>query len=272
MERGDVEDKIKIVKKDKVLKSLMNSTPQQVEKIAEALRVDEILKAGVLTEKVDSTHAVERLCDRIRKKNPKIIGGKLSVDEFSEQPQNNSFTGMKCNHDSRKIYLNNVIPLYFDTENLSPKELLFAAFEDLRHGRKLSFAREYAIESYYHEVLHLNAKGWENLPKNSTKRLAMEIMNQFVSRNYYHELIEAIGGKAINQISIKKYGTGYKKYLDDFNKLLKTKNLDSRKVAENFRKTLLNEKYGSIESYLDKFLKDNFKLDFGTFIGTSQNK
>lgn len=272
LERGGLEDKIKIVKKDRVLKSLMNSTPQQVEKIAEAIRVDGILNAGVLTEKVSSTQAVERICDRIRKKNTGIIGEKLSVVEFSESPNGNFFTGMKSEHVARKIYLNSNIPLYFDTENLSPKELLFAAFEDLRHGRKLSFAREYAIESFYHELLHLNAKGWVALPENSTKRLAMEIMNQFVSRHYYHELIGAIGGEAVNQTSIKKYGTGYKKYLDDFNNLLDKKKIEAGKVAKWFREVLLNERYDSLESYLDKFMEDNFKIGFLEFIGTSQSK
>ena len=272
LERGNIEDKIKIVKKDKVLKSLINSTPQQIEKIAEALRTDSVLKAGVLTEKVDSTKAVERLCKRIIEKNPKIIGVSVEVVEFSEPPKNNSFIGMKSEHLARRIHLNSVIPLNYDTENLSPKKLLFSAFEDLRHGRRLSLAREYAIESFYHEILHLNAKGWELLPENSSKRLAMELMNQFVSRHYYHEFIEAIGGRAVNQNFVIKNGSGYGNLLKRFNRLLKSKKMDGWKIAEEFRKTLLNKKYGSLESYLDKFLKDNFEVDFETFIGTSQSK
>ena len=84
--------------------------------------------------------------------------------------------------------------------------------------------------------------------------------------------MEAIGGKAVHQKFVIKNGSGYGAFLKTFNELLSRETIDSRNIAKEFKEVLLKEKYGSLEPYLDKFMKDKFKIGFDKFIEISQSK
>ena len=128
----------------------------------------------------------------------------------------------------------------------------------------MSFEEEYAIESFYHEILHVKAKGWEALlphGKGDFKRTAMETVNQFVSRHEYSTFIERLGGKAEHTAAKLDNGSGYKKWVGRFREVLKTAKIDEDKAYRHFSSKLIEGKYGELEQEVYKYFKDNASLE-----------
>ena len=142
------------------------------------------------------------------------------------------------------------------------KELV-NAFQKIQRGKKLSFDEEYAIESFYHEILHSKAKQHVVLKQHGQgdfKRTAMETINQFVSRHDYADFIRNMGGRVYNQDWVLNEGGGYYYWVRNLREFIKAKGIDESNALAHFRDKLLNGKYDE----LDTVLYDFFKKHSGT--------
>ena len=215
---------------------LLNSkiSENDINKIIKKRRKEKVKAKGVLTKKIGNLNDVQGILNKLGKQNSFFDNIRLNTFNEGYDEKNNSYTAMKAEHDSREIFLNEVIVPGMYSELKSPSLYIVDAFENIRQGRKLTFDEEYMIETLYHEILHLAAKKWKPLKKGSSQCLAMETMNQFVSRHNYGELIEAVGGEVIHQQIIIINGKGYDKQLKKLNSISSTK---SEKIKREFKET-----------------------------------
>lgn len=134
----------------------------------------------------------------------------------------------------------------------NPFQELVEAFKKIQSGSKLTFENEYAIESFYHEILHNKAILHERLPKISIghQRASMEVVNQFIARNDYRIFLERIGGKAYHQPKILDDGLGYQHWIDNFRDMVERLKLDEKKLLPELRSILLEKRYSEIDSNL----------------------
>lgn len=225
-----------------------------INKIIKKRRKEKVKAKGVLTKKIENLNDVQGVLNKLGKQNSFFDNIKLKTFNDSYDEKNNSYTAMKAEHDSREIFLNEVIVPGMYSELKSPSLYVIDAFENIRQGRKLTFDEEYMIETLYHEILHLAAKKWKPLKKGSSQCLAMETMNQFVSRHHYGELIEAVGGELYHQKMVITNGKSYSKYLKRLNSIKSTK---SEKIKREFKQTLLTTDYSKLELWLNDFLEKN---------------
>lgn len=225
-----------------------------INKIIKKRRKEKVKAKGILTKKIENLNDVQGILNKLGKQNSFFDNIILNTFNEGYDEKNNSYTAMKAEHDSREIFLNEVIVPGMYSELKSPSLYIVDAFENIRQGRKLTFDEEYMIETLYHEILHLAAKKWKPLKKGSSQCLAMETMNQFVSRNNYGELIEAVGGELYHQEMVITNGKGYSKYLKRLNSIKSTK---SEKIKREFKQTLLTTDYDKLELWLNDFLEKN---------------
>lgn len=235
---------------------LLNSkiSENDINKIIKKRRKEKVKEKGVLTKKIENLNDVQGILNKLGKQNSFFDNIKLNTFNEGYDEKNNSYTAMKAEHDSREIFLNEVIVPGMYSELKSPSLYIVDAFENIRQGRKLTFDEEYMIETLYHEILHLAAKKWKPLKKGSSQCLAMETMNQFVSRHNYGELLEAVGGEVFWSQKVLLNGKGYSKYLERLNSIKSTK---SEKIKREFKQTLLNTDYDKLELWLNDFLEKN---------------
>lgn len=227
-----------------------------IKKILRNRRKEKVKAKGVLTKKIENLNDVQGILNKLGKQNSFFDNIKLNTFNEGYDEKNNSYTAMKAEHDSREIFLNEVIVPGMYSELKSPSLYIVDAFENIRQGRKFTFDEEYMIETLYHEILHLAAKKWKPLKKGSSQCLAMETMNQFVSRHNYGELLEAVGGEVFWSQKVLLNGKGYSKYLERLNSIKSTK---SEKIKREFKQTLLNTDYDKLELWLNDFLEKNGK-------------
>lgn len=237
---------------------LLNSkiSTVDIKKILRNRRKEKVKEKGVLTKKIENLNDVQGILNKLGKQNSFFDNIKLNTFNEGYDEKNNSYTAMKAEHDSREIFLNEVIVPGMYSELKSPSLYIVDAFENIRQGRKLTFDEEYMIETLYHEILHLAAQKWKPLKKGSSQCLAMETMNQFVSRHNYGELIESVGGELYHQEMVITNGKGYSKYLKRLNGIKSTK---SEKIKREFKQTLLTTDYDKLELWLNDFLEKNGK-------------
>ena len=156
----------------------------------------------------------------------------------------------------------NTYKLYDGGKN-SPFTRLTNALNKIRKGEKLSFEEEYAIESFYHEILHTKTKGWEALRPHGWgdyKRTAMETVNQFVSRHEYAKFIERLGGTARHEKAVLKDGSGYKKWVGRFRDVIRKAKINEDEAYKHFEDKLINGKYGDLEQEVYLYFKNKASL------------
>ena len=223
---------------------------------------------AIIKEEVKGIKGVQKIMDEYLKRYPEDANGKnITVGTFNNKPTREGFAMMQAISAKGVIQFN--IHKAYDNGTNSPFTRLKNALNKIRKGEELKFEEEYAIESFYHEILHVKAKGFEPLRPHFTgidhKRTAMETINQFVSRNEYATFIERLGGKASHQENILENGSGYKVWVGRFRELLKKANVTDSDAYKHFSKKLIEGKYGDLESELYKFFKDRTDLSLSEY-------
>lgn len=137
------------------------------------------------------------------------------------QPATNEWVGGSTLTFSTKTFLS----------GFNPAEELRNALGNIKKGGKLTFNQEYAMESLWHEILHAKTKSKPTKLGEKEVR-SMETVNQFVARHTYNKFIERLGGKAYNQEEILEKGYGYKSWISEFRKELKSKGISEKKAVE----------------------------------------
>lgn len=217
---------------------------------------------AIIKEEIKSIKGVQKVIDEYLRRYPEDTNGKsITVGTFREKPSARGFTMMQAYSVKGEIQFN-TYKLYDGGTN-SPFTRLTNALNKIRKGQKLTFDEEYAIESFYHEILHTKTKGWEALRphgKGDFKRTAMETVNQFVSRHEYSKFIERLGGNARHEKAILKDGNGYKKWVERFREIIRKAKIDENEAYKHFEDKLINGKYGDLEQEVYQYFKNKAGL------------
>ena len=217
---------------------------------------------AIIKEEVKSIKGVQKIIDEYLKRYPEDTNGKaITVGTFREKPKGAGFTMMQANSVKGEIQFNTY--KIYDGGTNSPFTRLTNALNKIRKGQKLSFEEEYAIESFYHEILHTKTKGWEALRPHGWgdyKRTAMETVNQFVSRHEYARFIERLGGTAIHEKAVLKDGSGYKKWVGRFRDVIRKAKINEDEAYKHFENKLINGKYGDLEQEVYLYFKNKASL------------
>jgi len=108
-----------------------------------------------------------------------------------------------------------------DCDNFEPLKDLLSAFNK---RKKLSFNEEYALECFWHEIMHNNQELSEGLkPFKDThyRGRLMETINQWVSRRTYVKMLDEIGHFELSHTErIKKEGYGYQYSVANFDLII----------------------------------------------------
>ena len=217
---------------------------------------------AIIKEEIKRIKGVQKVIDEYLRRYPEDTNGKsITVGTFREKPSARGFTMMQAYSVKGEIQFN-TYKLYDGGIN-SPFTRLTNALNKIRKGQKLTFDEEYAIESFYHEILHTKTKGWETLRphgKGDFKRTAMETVNQFVSRHEYSKFIERLGGNARHEKAILKDGNGYKKWVERFREIIRKAKIEENEADMHFEDKLINGKYGDLEQEVYQYFKNKAGL------------
>lgn len=198
---------------------------------------------------------VQGVIDAYMRAYPEEANGKsIQVGRFREKP-GYGFTMMRAYSEKGLIEFNSY--KYYDGGSVSPFNRIVTALDKLRKKEDLSFDEEYAVESFYHEIMHCKAKKYVYLKghsKGDFKRTSMEAVNQFVSRHEYSTFIERLGGKAANKQKVLEEGYGYKGWVGNLRSFIKSANIDEEEALAYFKDKLLNGKYDALDTVLSDYI------------------
>lgn len=245
-----------------------NRNQAQIDKILERWNIHQVKLAGIIeteyaakdTKLIKDVSDVQKVIDRYIAKFPKETEySRIHVATFNKPPTLTGYVAMQTSRIREYIGFNKAKSSRIGNGPSAFKELV-NAFQKIQRGKKLSFDEEYAIESFYHEILHSKAKQHVVLKQHGQgdfKRTAMETINQFVSRHDYAEFIRNMGGRVYNQADILDNGGGYRNWVRTLRDFIRTKNLDEAKILTEFRDKLLNGRYDELDSVLYDFFRKN---------------
>lgn len=245
-----------------------NRNQAQIDKILERWNIHQVKLAGIIeteyaakdTKLIKDVSDVQKVIDRYIAKFPKETEySRIHVATFNKPPTLTDYVAMQTSRKLEYIGFNKAKSSRIGNGPSAFKELV-NAFQKIQRGKKLSFDEEYAIESFYHEILHSKAKQHVVLKQHGQgdfKRTAMETINQFVSRHDYAEFIRNMGGRVYNQADILDNGWGYRNWVRTLRDFIRTKNLDEAKILTEFRDKLLNGRYDELDSVLYDFFRKN---------------
>lgn len=245
-----------------------NRNQAQIDKIQERWNIHQVKLAGIIeteyaakdTKLIKDVADVQKLIDRYIAKFPKETEySRIHVATFNKPPTLTDYVMMRTSRKLEYIGFNKAKSSRIGNGQSAFKDLV-NAFKKIQRGKKLSFDEEYAIESFYHEILHSKAKQYVALKQHGQgdfKRTAMETINQFVSRHDYAEFIRNMGGMVYNQADVLENGGGYRNWVRTLRDFIRTKNLDESKILTEFRDKLLNGRYDELDSVLYDFFRQN---------------
>ena len=248
-----------------------NRNQAQIDKIQERWNIHQVKRSGIIdteyaakdTKLIKDVADVQKVIDRYIAKFPKETEySRIHVATFNEPPTLTGYVAMQTSRKLEYIGFNKAKSSRIGNGPSAFKELV-NAFQKIQRGKKLSFDEEYAIESFYHEILHSKAKQHVVLKQHGQgdfKRTAMETINQFVSRHDYADFIRNMGGRVYNQDWVLNEGGGYYYWVRNLREFIKAKGIDESNALAHFRDKLLNGKYDE----LDTVLYDFFKKHSGT--------
>lgn len=178
---------------------------------------------------------------------------------FIVKDNSNNYMKTKIVSTKKKhVYIRNKDFVLKDGNIFNPYTELKNAFIAIKNQKKLSLMQEYALETLWHELLHVQAIGWAKpLKYNYTKNLFAEMFNEYYARHTYHKLIRSIGGRSRWQKEIIKKGIGYQTSVSNLDFFLTDIGLDNRKTLNNFSDILLNKPYENIRDELCAFISNN---------------
>lgn len=119
-----------------------------------------------------------------------------------------------------------------------------SAMRAIAENRRFTFNEEYALECLWHEFRHAAAKGWSDYYKKTDElTIVMETVNQFCARRSYGQFVKAIGGKVSHKKEIIENGYGYKRWVGNFEKILKHCNISKSSAYIYLRNRILSTPY-----------------------------
>ena len=243
-----------------------NRNQAQIDKIQERWNIHNVKLAGIIeteyaakdTKLIKDVADVQKVIDRYIAKFPKETEySRIHVATFYKPPTLTDYVAMQTSRKLEYIGFNKAKSSLIGNGPSAFKELV-NAFQKIQRGKKLSFDEEYAIESFYHEILHSKAKQHVVLKQHGQgdyKRTAMETINQFVSRHDYADFIRNMGGRVYNQADVLDNGGGYRNWVKILREFIKAKGIDETQALNHFRDKLLNGRYDELDSVLYDFFK-----------------
>ncbi len=243
-----------------------NRNQAQIDKIQERWNIHQVKLAGIIeteyaakdTKLIKDVADVQKVIDRYIAKFPKETEySRIHVATFNKPPTLTDYVAMQTSRKLEYIGFNKAKSSLIGNGPSAFKELV-NAFQKIQRGKKLSFDEEYAIESFYHEILHSKAKQHVVLKQHGQgdyKRTAMETINQFVSRHDYADFIRNMGGRVYNQADVLDNGGGYRNWVKILREFIKAKGIDETQALNHFRDKLLNGRYDELDSVLYDFFK-----------------
>ena len=96
---------------------------------------------------------------------------------------------------------------------------------------------EYALEALWHELTH-NRQKISVLGGNTLDRRVLETVTQWTARRTYPELLQALGGRAAHQASIKSDGLGFPRRVRRFDRLLEALKIDESAALREMRRLI----------------------------------
>lgn len=264
--KSELDSAKRALRLQKIAERRHSRSQTKVGKIQERWNIRQVKRAGIIktefaakdTKPVKDVSDIQGIIDRYIKKFPgETEYSSINVKIFSKTPTLGGYVAMFASRQDEIIAFNTASPSIISPRPSAYKTLL-SAFQKMQRGKELPFREEYALESFYHEILHSKAKKWIGLKqhgKGDYKRTAMETINQFVSRHDYADFIRRMGGKVYNQEMVLDEGGGYYRWVKTFRGFIKAKGLDELKVLSAFRDRLLNGNYDELDSALYDFFK-----------------
>ena len=243
-----------------------NRNQAQIDKIQERWNIHNVKLAGIIeteyaakdTKLIKDVADVQKVIDRYIAKFPKETEySRIHVATFNKPPTLTDYVAMQTSRKLEYIGFNKAKSSLIGNGPSAFKDLV-NAFQKIQRGKKLSFDEEYAIESFYHEILHSKAKQYVVLKQHGQgdfKRTAMETINQFVSRHDYADFIRNMGGRVYNQADVLDNGGGYRNWVKILREFIKAKGIDETQALNHFRDKLLNGRYDELDSVLYDFFK-----------------
>lgn len=238
------------------------------EKIQERWNIHQVKRAGVIdteyaakdTVLIKDVSDVQTVINKYIEKFPgETEYSSIKIKTFKEPPTLNGYAAMSANHSSETISFNISKSSIFG-DKPSAFSNLVSAFQKIQRGKELTFEEEYALECFYHEILHSKSKQYSVLNehgKGDFKRTAMETVNQFVSRHDYADFIRNMGGRVYHQEEVLENGGGYRNWLKTLREFIKAKGIDENKTVSHFRDKLINGRYDELDSVLYDFFRKN---------------
>jgi hypothetical protein len=95
-----------------------------------------------------------------------------------------------------------------------------------------------STESLWHEIVHNRQKIAYTGGQNTLLTRSMEIVTQWTARRTYPEFLQSLGAKPIHLESIKKDGLGYGWYITNFDRLLKTLEIDEAALLQEMQRII----------------------------------
>ncbi|WP_208796478.1 hypothetical protein, partial [Flavobacterium fluviatile] len=120
------------------------------------------------------------------------------------------------------------------------------ALNNIRNGKKTTFAQEKALSTMHHEIMHNANKPGIHYSRMLTPKetQTMELANEFVSRKTLPEFMKKLGGKLENtELTNHRENTGYNTMVRNYDSLIKFMGADEKKVLKEVKQYLINGNY-----------------------------
>lgn len=238
-------------------------------------KVVEEFTGPIVTEDVEDLKDLQNVIDKYIERYPEDFNGKkITVKWFSDKPNKaTGYTPMKTENGTISI---NDVPIYQGEK--SPKQLLISAFKKMPKRQKNEFSEENALKNFYHEILHIRAKGRSNLLHEGLgdyKRFAMETINELVAQNEYPQFINRLGGRVsfAGNGKMKEMTSTYKARMNRLRELFSAGNVKEKEAYDFLVPKLMTEKYENLDNVLYEYLKKklSFKESMDDFYELMQN-
>lgn len=201
-------------------------------------------------ENIDLNDALTAKIGGLSKKYPSLFGGQdLSVELITDQ---NFFMGV--DPIVRQLQINDKTFTFGGVE-FNPARDLNDALEAIRVKKRLTFSQEYAVESLWHEMMHLQGKGWRDMGIHHSVQLVsiMETLNQFCARMSYDKLIKKLGGESTFNKEIMFSGFGYHNQVRQLNTFLFDNKISNVKLFKAIYPRMTNAHYDDLPFILNAF-------------------
>lgn len=146
-----------------------------------------------------------------------------------------------------------------------PARDILRAFQKISNGEKLTFNEEHAIESLWHEIMHNTSKRPTKIDRQDVNGKMMEVLNQFIARHTYDQMISILGGQAQYKEAILERGYGYGDWITNFRTLLRYLGISEEDALPHLKEihheTAWNRQWIEIAEVLAQISSRNISAD-----------